>query len=98
PPISTLSLHDALPISNRDQSNENGPFPHARARHDNGAHRAPRRGEKAEENWEAKAADGAPTSYGRDRAGQETVTTRNLVRRLGRDRKSTRLNSSHLVI
>jgi hypothetical protein len=84
----TISTMDgrSVPIVSQTEINpmKTAPFPHARARHDNGAHRAPRRGEKAEENWEAKAADGAPTSYGRDRAGQEAVTTRNLVRRLGR--------------
>jgi hypothetical protein len=84
----TISTMDgrSVPIVSQTEINpmKTGSFPHARARHDNGAHRAPRRGEKAEENWEAKAADGAPTSYGRDRAGQEAVTTRNLVRRLGR--------------
>src|SRR5215472_817308 len=34
-------------VPNRDRTNENGPFPHVRARHDDGAHRAAARAEAA---------------------------------------------------
>src|SRR5205807_5417799 len=78
--ISTLSLHDALPI-------------YRLQRHAAEQHPAPRRVHQAQEHAQPTRLAAAGAAGHADRLAVE-----HLQRRARQDRKSTRLNSSHLVI
>src|SRR5207253_9685270 len=79
PPVSTLSLHDALPISSGPRSG---------------------RGEGAHRRVLRPAGPGAGGHRAVRRGGGVGIrpTCREPRNRRGRDRKSTRLNSSHVAI
>src|SRR2546426_4141568 len=94
--IYTLSLHDALPISRRPRARSVARQPRGPrgARYGPGAGPGGRGSAAARARFEPLVAGGArparPSALGAGRTAGE--------RRRARDRKSTRLNSSHLVI
>src|SRR5439155_25255795 len=95
PDISTLSLHDALPISPPGPDDRHG---HARARH-----RGPRGARRHPAGWghrhrPAPGRLGAVSRGGPARAPDDPHAEVEERLFAARDRKSTRLNSSHVAI
>src|SRR5207247_5808219 len=90
PPLSTLSLHDALPICRRDGAGL--PFAARVLRPARGRLRRPLR---RDHGAPAPGGDGRPAALAPGRAALLLRRRGAGVRPRGGDRKSTRLNSSH---